>query len=320
MPAGPETELISELATLVTHVDDTGDPMPLRELLAEARRRSGVRPATVLRVECELEKWLSRDRDAALSAEVWATLARRAAEERVAARDPAYLAIRALHAQYVRRRGRPGDADLAVGLYEREHALRTRLFPPDDPRISTVHANLAMAIRERGRPGDLERALEMLEREAALRTRTHGSGRPFTWIAQLVLAQTLVARAEEAAAADDRRAFAGQAAEHSEHVLAGRRLRFGGSHPATLRAQLVHAHALLLLERGAEAVELLRAHQRQDPAAAVSPGKSDLLLARALRDADPAAALLHARRAAHRGADPRRRQEAERLARRLSGA
>ncbi|RFS82247.1 hypothetical protein D0T12_28860 [Actinomadura spongiicola] len=317
MPGDHDQELRSELCTLVTYVGDTGDPRPLRELLTEADHDSTVGRAVVLQIECELEKWLSRGRDAAVSADVWAGLARRAAAMRLAPDDPAYLTIRMLHAQYVRRRGRPGDLELAVRLYRREWELRTQLFPADDCRISTAHANLALAIRERAAPGDLERALDMLEEETARRMRVHGSDRPFTWIAQLILAQTLIMRAEEAVDPDEVRAAALSAGEHSEAVLTGRRVRFGRSHHATLRAQLVHANALILLGRCADAVGLLGAHQRHDPSGTTSPGKSDLLLARALKNTEPLRALVHARHAVQRSIDPRRRKAAEQLVQEL---
>lgn len=318
MPSEIETEFTIELFTVVTYATETGDVRPLLELFEEARTRSGLGPSALFRAECEVEKRLSRGRDVAESAEVWAALARRA--QRLPAGDPALLTIRSMHAQYTRRRGRPGDTELAADMYEREWERRRDMFGETDLRTSTARSNYALTVRERDGEGDLERARGILEAEAAHRAATFGADLPFTWIAQIVLTQTLIMMAERARDGHERAALAQEAADNTHTLLAARRRRYGWSHLSTLRARLVHAHALILLGDKDAAAATLREIQEQEAEqpAGLEPGRSDLLLARALSESDPLKALAHAKRAVRRSTDRRQIKEARRLEAKLA--
>jgi hypothetical protein len=91
-------------------------------------------------------------------------------------------------------------------------------------------------------------------------------------------------RAAERAADPGRRAeLAGEAAGIAGSLADGRRIRFGVADISTLRAQLVHAHALVLLGRAAEAVpEIRHVHSKARWARVpLEPGWAESLLARA---------------------------------------
>lgn len=290
-----EATVLAELHTVAAYAADSGDPTTLEEMFDQARSRPGIPAALIFRIECELEKIRSRGRPVADSATVWADLARRGAV-RLPPGDPAMLTARSLRAQYTRRRGLPGDIDRAIEMYQDEQRLREELFSADDPRVSTARANLALTIRERDRPGDLETAWKLLEREVLFRIDRYGPERPFTWIANIVLAQTLLLLADRADSGA-RRDLAEQAADLTLQMLRSRRRRYGDGHRSTLRAQVVHAHALLLLGRADEAVTELQEVQAAEVHGTLEPGWSDYLLARALRDAHPDRARAHAHRA-----------------------
>ncbi|MEO3788430.1 hypothetical protein ABGB12_34305 [Actinocorallia sp. B10E7] len=290
-----EATMLAELHTVAVYTADSGDAAMLEEMFEQARSTPGHSAALIFRIEYELEKIRSRGRPVADSAAVWDDLVRRGAV-RLPPDDPAMLTARSLRAQYTRRRGLPGDIDRAIEMYRDEQRLREELFSADDPRTSTARANLALTIRERDRPGDLETARELLEREALFRIDRYGPDRPFTWIANIVFAQTLLLLADRADT-DTRRDLARQAADLTRQMLQSRRRRYGDGHRSTLRAQIVYAHALLLLGQAEDAVAELREVQAVEGRGMLDPGWSDYLLARALRDIHPGRARTHAHRA-----------------------
>jgi hypothetical protein len=209
------------------------------------------------------------------------------------------MAIRSFQAQYIRRRGRPEDLDAGVTLYRQEWELRREHLGEDDYRIRITRANLGLAIRERARPGDLEEALRILEAETSDRLGRYRGTHPFTWDVQTVLAQTYVRAAEASQDAGRRRDHATKALELARLVAVQRHKRFGWTDAATLRAQLVEAHALLLLGRQDEAVPEIR-HVRTAATVrqvALDPGWAEFLLASGLAAQDDAAALPIAERA-----------------------
>jgi hypothetical protein len=294
-----DAEALAELHTILPYASDTGDLGPLEDLHQRVARKDDVGPSTAFRVECELEAQRSQSREVAISAQVWADMAGRAGEAGLLAIDPTYMSIRSYHAQYVRRRGGPGDRARGAAMYEEEYRLRCAALGPDDPRTATAHANLALALRDRGEPGDLARARAMLEEETLNRFRIYGANHPFSWIAQVIFAQTLVRMAEVADDRNERRDLAQEAADVAHALLDSRRRRYGDSDGSTLRAHVVHAHALLVLGRKESAINELRTVQLAENSSVgdIDPGWTDLLLARCLRELHPRRAFFHARRA-----------------------
>jgi hypothetical protein len=315
-----DAEALAELHTILPYASDTGDLGPLEDLHQKITCRDDVGPSTRFRVECELEAQRSQSREVAISSRVWANMAHRAAGAGLSAIDPTHMSIRSYHAQYVRRRGGPGDRARGTAMYEEEYRFRCAALGPDDPRTATAHANLALALRERDEPGDLALARAMLEKETLNRFRIYGANHPFSWIAQVIFAQTLVRMAEVAEDESERRDLAQEAADVAHALLDSRRRRYGDSHGSTLRAHLVHAHALLVLGRKESAIKELHAVQVAENSSAgnVDPGWTDLLLARCLRELHPNRAYFHARRgrasqAALYTAQSRQVEEADRL-------
>ncbi|MFC5187894.1 hypothetical protein [Actinomadura harenae] len=309
MPA--ETEFVAELTAVLAYTADTRDVGPLRELTEEAARREDLSKSSWLLAKCELERELCRERDAADAVMVWEGLARHAAG--LPDEDPARLVINTMRAKYVKRRGHPGDPERAAELYRREWERRRRLLPEEDPRLSTARANYAVAVRDRGRPGDIKEALGILEEETKRRVDRFGAHLPFTWIAHVVLAQTLILLAEETDDPEERRRLAAEAADNTHDKLTQRRRRFGWSHAATLRAQVVRAHALVLTGDLTAAIEILDPLVGQEKAMQIEPGRCDLLLARAHREGHPVKALHHAGTSARLAVSVWQRTQAEKL-------
>lgn len=295
-----EAELRAELWTVMAHAAETGDLQALERLRATvAGLEPRVHPSLELLIECDLEALRSRSRAVAASVRVWEDLTRRAANT-LAGDDPTLLSIRSLYAQYVRRRGEPGDLERGVRMYHEEWARRLDLLGEDDSRTGVAHANYALALRERGGADDLATALKLLKTEALRRIERYGAAHPFTWKAQVVLAQTQVRAAEGSPEPVGRKQFAEEAAATAKALLDSRRRRYGFSDRSTLNAHLVHAQALLVLGRTDEAVPEIRTVQqagRRRPGTGLDPGWAELLLARSLAADAPAEALGYAEEA-----------------------
>jgi hypothetical protein len=180
---------------VLTHVDATGDPRPLVGLLRQVGEALGPASPLAFQIEYALEELVSRSRPAAESAAGWADLHARA-EAALDPHDTTLMSIRALQARYARLAGGPADRDAAVQSYEVEWRRRLSIFGAQAHRTSTAHANLATALRERGRPADLRRAGRIARAEVALRRAVWGPDHAFTWIAEVVLARTLLRIAE----------------------------------------------------------------------------------------------------------------------------
>lgn len=294
-----EATLRAELRTVLARAEETGDLDRLEELQRiVAAERGKINPSVELQLECDLEALRSRHRPVAESVLRWERLAWRARQV-LPGDDPAQLRIRSFHARYVRRRGRPGDQDEGVRMYRKEWDRRRALFDDDDPRTGVARANYALALRERGAADDLERALQLLEDETLLRLDRYGSAHPFTWKAQVVLAQTQIRAAEGSDDPAERERRAQEAMEIAEALLHSRRRRYGVSDQSTLHAHLVHAQALLLLGQADHAVREIHGVRQTAcrPSVTLDPGWVELLLARSLATDDPANALEYAREA-----------------------
>ncbi|MBL7497451.1 hypothetical protein I6A81_14540, partial [Frankia sp. CN7] len=345
--------LRGRIQTMLTYADATADPRPLVGLLREVTAAVGPASPLALLVEYRVEELRSRARSVADSAAVWDALHARA-EAALEPRDTTLMSIKALHARYTRLSSGPADRDEAVATYEVEWRRRLAILGAQAHRTSTAHANLAVALRDRGRQDDLRRACRIARAELALRRTVWGADHAFTWIARVILAQTLLriverfapgpdgagpaagpatasahldalaaADAASVAAEDDAAAggtgpdepdddpardgrpdglldgyppvpeddlarphadLAAEARALAAQVVASRRERFGPAAPQTLRAELVHAHALLLTGEPAVAVAEIRyvlaVDRRTGPA--LDPGWPELLLARAM--------------------------------------
>ncbi|MDT3438252.1 hypothetical protein [Pseudofrankia sp. BMG5.37] len=325
-----ERRLRGRTQTVLTYTDATADPRPLVGLYEEVRRVLGATSTLALLVEYHAEELYSRTRSVAESARVWAQLHARA-ELALDRHDTTLMGIKALHARYARLSGGPADLDTAAQTYEVEWRRRLAILGAKADRTSTAHANLAIALRDRGGRDDLRRACQIAREEVTVRHAVWGADHSFTWIAQLILAQTLLKVAERAdppghdagppalGPADGSAAIPGPGSEpvdpdawRSEHdryppvseddlarprdelieegrvvaaaVLTARQERFGATSDATLRTQLVHAHALLLAgepSRAAAEIRYVLATNRR-VGANLDPGWPELLLARAL--------------------------------------
>ncbi|WP_131741839.1 hypothetical protein [Actinomadura roseirufa] len=299
-PGRPRAEAEARLAarneTALHRAETTGDLTRLAGVHASGVRELGPGDPVVLLVECGLEELRSRARPARESAAAWEALRGRAAKV-LLDEDPVLMTIRAHHVRYRRLRGARADLERGVRAYRAEWLWRCARLGEDHQRTRAIRANLALAMRDRGDDGDLPRALRMLEEELEHRLSRYGAAHPFTWVAQLVLAQTVI-RALEAgdpaiASGTVRPApDAERAVRLAEGVVNARRTRFGRADRSTLRAHLVHAHAVLLAGRAADAlreVHHIRATARRS-GVPLDPGWSELLLARAQeRTGDPRA-------------------------------
>jgi hypothetical protein len=297
-PGGGEARLSGRLQCLLHRAEQTGRLDALEELHAEAVADPEVSPHVSLFVECCLEGLRSRSRPVDDSVAVWDALRERAGRH-LGPADTTLMSIRSFQAQYTRRRGRPADLDAGVALYREEWELRRAHLGADDYRTRITRANLGLAIRERARPGDLDEALRILETETGDRLARYSGTHPFTWDVQTVLAQTCVRVAEATGDPGERRRHATRGLELARLVAGQRRRRFGWADAATLRAQLVAAHALLLLGRAAEAVPEIR-HVRTAAGVrrvALDPGWPEFLLAAGLAAQGEEAALAMAERA-----------------------
>src|SRR5689334_7919960 len=94
--------------TVLMCADESGDTQVIERLRQDVAG-PGAEP-TLLLVDCALEAVRSRSRPVADSVRAWERLVRRA-RAHLDERDPTAMSIRALHAQYVRKRGRPGDVE-----------------------------------------------------------------------------------------------------------------------------------------------------------------------------------------------------------------
>jgi len=337
---------------VLTCSDMAPDPKPLVDLHLMVCDQLGPTSSLALLVEYNLEELRSRSRSVAESARVWEELHARA-DAVLDGRDTTLMSIKALHARYVRLSGGPADRDAAVQSYEVEWRRRLAMLGAMAHRTSTAHANFAIALRDHGGWENLRRACRIAREEVAVRQEVWGTDHSFTWIAQAILAQTLLRAAERAypvgpgevfavdrssttalAAMSDTSSAAegadsvrrggasaavpadpgGWQAAHGRYpvvaeedltrprhelvtealalaaaVLAARRGRFGATAAATLRIQLVHAHALLLGGEPSPAATEIRyvlATNRR-VGADLDPGWPELLLARALLAAAP---------------------------------
>lgn len=290
-----EIRLLAEVRTVLAHAAETGDCARLLELARESRSPK-IGHSVRLSIECDLQALVSRSRAVAESVPLWRSLENKAAAF-LPEDDPVLMSIRSMHAQYVRRRGEPGDDERGVQMYQDEWTRRVEQLGPDDPRTGIARTNHALALRERGSPGDVDRALSILEKETTRRQNRYGSGHPFTWRAQIVLAQTKVRAAERATDKGKRERHAREALDIAQALLDARRRRYGGSDRSTLNARLVQAQALVVLGRTPEAVAELRAVRRIPRRPGMEPGWPEFLLARALSPHAPDEALAHARKA-----------------------
>ncbi|MFI0486618.1 hypothetical protein [Actinomadura sp. 9N215] len=291
-----EIRLLAEVRTVLAYAAETGDCARLVELAEQTVRNREIGDSVRLSVECDVQALLSWARAFADSAVAWGRLERRAAAL-LPEDDPTLMSIRSMHAQYVRRRGEPGDEELGVLMYQDEWNRRVEHLGRDDPRTGIARTNLALALRERGRPDDVDDALRILEEETLSRVDRHGAGHPFTWRAQIILAQTKVRAAERAPDEETRERHAREALDIAGALLGARRRRYGGSDKSTLNARLVHAQALLVLGRTAEAAAELREVRTIPRRPGMDPGWPEFLLARALTRDEPTEALTHARKA-----------------------
>ncbi|TDB81654.1 hypothetical protein E1264_32465 [Actinomadura sp. KC216] len=291
-----EVQLLAEFRTVLAYAAETNDYKRLLELAQHASQDTGISHSVRLSIECDFQALASRSRLVAKSVPIWDDLARRA-ESLLPADDPTLMSIRSMHAQYVRRRGEPGDAERGVRMYRDELELRAEHLGDDHPRTCVARTNLALALRERGGSGDVDQALRILQEETLRRLDRYGAGHPFTWRAQIVFAQTMVRAAERAEDERERESHAREALALAHSLLEARRRRYGGSDKSTLNARLVHAQALLVLGETAEAVAELRDVRRIPRRPGMEPGWPELLLARALAPAEPDKALKYAREA-----------------------
>jgi hypothetical protein len=318
-----EVRVLAEARTVLVYAAETGDYKPLVELARDAARNGEIGHSVRLSIECDLQALASRSRPVAKSVPIWEDMAGRAAAL-LPEDDPTLMSIRSMYAQYVRRRSETGDEERGVQMYRDELIRRIEHFGQDDPRTGIARTNLAIALRERGRPGDVDHALRILEEETLGRMGRHGAGHPFTWRAQIILALTKVRAAERAADEEERGQHALQALDITHALLDARRRRYGGSDRSTLNARLVHAQALVVLGRIAEAVAEIGEVRGISRRPGMDPGWPELLLARALTQDAPDEALAHANEALHqrelyypRGS--KRVQEARRLVQELGG-
>ncbi|TDD82637.1 hypothetical protein [Actinomadura rubrisoli] len=286
-PAGPplshaEAGLAARHETLLHRAETSGDYSGLERLHADAVRELGPGNRMVFLVECGLEEMKSRSRPLTESVEVLDALWERA-RAALSPDDHTLMLIRAYRARYRRRRGRSEDLEAGVEAYRRQWRERCEALTRDHYRTRIMHANLALAVRDRDGEGDLPEALRMLREEAAHRSDRYGEQHPFTWIVRSILAQTLVRSAERAADLGERARHALEAEAIADSLVDRRSLRFGVADISTLRAKLVHAHALLLLGRAGEAIPeiqhvYLRTQRERIP---LEPGWTESLLARA---------------------------------------
>ncbi|MFC5744624.1 hypothetical protein [Actinomadura rugatobispora] len=322
--ADAEADLAARYEVAMHRAETSGDLRDLERLLARAAELLGASNRIALLVECGLEEMKSRARPLTESVEVWEALWWRASAA-LPSDDPTLMSARAFRARYRRRRGRSEDLEAGVESYRRQWEQRREALGVDHYRTRVMHANLALAVRDRDADGDLDEALRMLRDEVAHRIANYGEQHPFTWIVRSVLAQTLVRAAERAPGPARRAELAGEAAEIAGSLADGRRIRFGVADISTLRAQLVHAHALVLLGRAAEAVpEIRHVHSKARWARVpLEPGWAESLLARAEAGAgEPSEALRwaeesHRLKAGYFPPGSRQVVEAERLLSRL---
>lgn len=315
-----EAVLAARYETLMHRAEASGDISGLEVLHADAVRELDPTHGIVFLVECGIEDIRSRTRPVLRSVKVWDRLRERAAAV-LEPDDPTLMTIEGFRARHSRRRGRPEDLDAGVEAYRRNWLQRRGSLGEDHYRTRTMRANLAIALRERDGEGDLDEALGILREEIAHRTGRYGEPHPFTWIARLVMAQTLVRAAEKAAEPDDRHRPAREAAQIADSLVERRRFRFGVTDLSTLRAHLVHAHALLVLGRVAEAIPEIRHVQARARLTRVplEPGWAESLLARAHAAAGEAGEALrwaersHQQRAAYFPRNGCKVEEARRL-------
>lgn len=172
---------------------------------------------------------------------------------------PLHRAITSYLVRCFVRRGRSGDLDRAVAL--RRDQLNRHAHGPGADGIGTARLHLGAALLERGRFGwldpdvasrgpndDIVAARELIESELDRRWGTHGPEHPYTWQAQALRCQLLVALAQDA---DGR--WTAEALGLAEDIL---RYEWDRSRCHTvdaLHAQLWRAEALLLLGRDREA-------------------------------------------------------------------
>ncbi|MFD0683759.1 hypothetical protein [Actinomadura fibrosa] len=280
-----EARLLARNETALHRAETTGELCRLAAAHAAGAAELGPGNPVVLLVECGLEELRGRTRTVRESVRAWEDLLGRAGK--VLAEDhPVLMSIRTQYIRHRRMRGTRADLDHGVRAYRTEWQWRCERFGEDHQRTRAIRANLALALRDRNGEGDLPDALRLLEDELAHRLGRYGTGHPFTWVGQLVLAQTIL-RAVEEDAAGTRAGLPAPDAERalrlSQTVVDVRNSRFGRADGATLRAHLVHAHALLTSGRAADATgELhhIRATARRS-GVPLEPGWAEVLLARA---------------------------------------
>ena len=258
-PADPvrtdaEATVLAQLETMLHDAESTGRPEGLQRLHDSALSSAEVRPHVTLLVECALQELRSRSRSAVESAAVWEELQARA-DTALPGDDSTALRIRAQRTRSVRRCGRAADLGSAVWLALADWMCADGLFGPDDFRTATARQQLAISLCDRALGDDLLRARRMLAEEVRSRTECLGSEHPFTWTAQHDLAWVLV-RLAEGSSQPDQGAIAAE--QLSQRVAASRGERFGAGDVGALSAQLLHAHALILLGRSVTAADEIR--------------------------------------------------------------
>jgi hypothetical protein len=270
--------LRGQLQTFRHHAASSGETRHVERLHAIALEAFGQADKITLMLECALEEIRSNERTVTASAAAWQALEDRAGV--LGEDDPTLMRIRAFRVRFVRLRGGGrGDTDRGVAGYYAEWQRRLGVLGPDHYRTSVARANLAVALRERCRDSDLDQACEILREEVERRGRIFGADDPFTSSAELVLAQTLVRVTE----VDGDVSCAEAAREILSRLVVARFLRYGMADVATLRAQLVHAHAMLVLGQTSAALSGI-SHVRQlcqRVRAILTPGWPEFLLARA---------------------------------------
>lgn len=296
-PGGAEADAstAAALETLMHHVGEGGSPADAERILEIQLGNVPADSAIAFRIQAWLEELRSRRRPAAESAAAWHRLRERA-ERLLGADDRVVLNLGALATRYATISGDPRALDAAVRSWEELAGRRARLHGPDAHLTRMSRVNHAKAIRERDGPGDLALARRLLSAERDAAVADLGADHPFTLTVQAILAYTMIRSIEERPG----EASAGLATDVeviARSVATKRTRRFGTAAAPTLRALLLHAHALLLAGRSVEAADNVRLVIELAPGVhpSLPAGWAELLLARALADTDRGTALDAAR-------------------------
>jgi hypothetical protein len=172
---------------------------------------------------------------------------------------PTHRAITSHLVRCFNRRGRSGDLDRAVAL--RRDQVRRHAHSPGADGAGTAQLHLGAALLERGRFGwldpdiasrgpnnDLLAARELIESELDRRLDTHGPDHLYTWRAQALRCQLLVALAQDTGGL-----WTAEALTLAEDIMRYEWEQARCHTVGALHAQLWRAEALLLLDRDREA-------------------------------------------------------------------